>query len=474
MKRKVPRVHTSEALIKATGHRERYGPRGVARDLFTDRSDEILLAGPAGTGKSLACLHKVHLVLSKYPNARGLMARKTRTSMTNSCLATYQNLVLKPIDKVHFHKQDQQFNYPNGSVLAVMGLDDPERVKSTEFDIAFIQEATECTENDIEITTTRLRNWKVPYQQLIMDCNPDKPSHWLKKRCDKGQSEMLLSLHRDNPKLWHGYENGVWYEEWTPQGDSYIAKLQRLSGARRARLYAGQWVAAEGVVYEDWDAQVHMISRHEMPEHWDEWPHYWAIDWGYIHPFVWQDWVENPETGTLYLNRQIYRTKYLVEDASKDIMALCMAEKLPVPQAIICDHDAGDRAVLEKHTGLLTLPAYKIIQPGIQAVKKRLKHDWGPYGTGIRILRDSLVDVDQDLQEEGKPTKTEDEFDGYVWDEKHNKDANSKRDELPVDKDNHGVDPTRYIVAFIDSLADDPEDVDGILTWDEEVHISPY
>ncbi len=458
-----------DTLLKAVNYRIKYHPWGTARDLFHMHDSEILMAGPAGTGKSLACLHKCHLVLSKYPHAKAFMARKTRTSMTNSCLATFQNLVLKPPDKVHFHKQDQQFNYPNGSVFAVIGLDDPERVKSTEWDIGFVQEATECTENDIEIATTRLRNWVVPYQQLIMDCNPDKPGHWLKKRCDKGQTTMLLSVHKDNPRLWN--ESA---QEWSPEGIAYLTKLQRLSGARRARLYAGQWVAAEGVVYEDWDAQAHMVSRHELPEHWREWPHYWAMDWGFIHPLVWQDWMEDPQTGILYLNRQIYKTKYLVEDAAKDIMKLCQAEAIPVPRAIVCDHDAGDRAVFERHTGLLTLPAFKDIQPGIQAVKRRLKLDWGPRGPGIRIIRDSLVSADKELEEDGKPTKTEDEFDGYVWDEKYNRLVNSKKDELPVDKDNHGVDPTRYITAFIDNLADDPEDIDGIMVWDEEVNISPY
>jgi phage terminase large subunit len=102
------------------------------------------MAGPAGTGKSLACLHKVHLAMSKYPLAKAFISRKTRTSMTNSCLETFNRHVLKPPDKVHFHKTDQQYNYPNGSMIAVVGLDDPERIKSTDWDMGFVQEVTEC------------------------------------------------------------------------------------------------------------------------------------------------------------------------------------------------------------------------------------------------------------------------------------------------------------------------------------------
>lgn len=174
--------------------------------------------------------------------------------------------------------------------------------------------------------------------------------------------------------------------------------------------------------------------------------------------------------GRLYLNRQIYQTETLVEDLARWIMEL--NEGIYTPRAIICDHDAGDRAVFERHTGLLTLPAYKAIQPGIQAVQKRLLPLWDGK-PGLFIIRDSLVSIDPKLADKGKPTKTEDELDGYVWDEKLTRITNSKKDELPVDKDNHGVDPMRYMVAFVDNLAVDPEDVDELIFNDDEVNISP-
>src|SRR4029077_15530344 len=77
----------------------RFQPFGPGLDLFHCQDDEVLIAGPAGTGKSISCLQKLHLAMSKYPDARGFMARKTRVSMTNSCLETFQKKVLKPADK---------------------------------------------------------------------------------------------------------------------------------------------------------------------------------------------------------------------------------------------------------------------------------------------------------------------------------------------------------------------------------------
>ena len=66
-----------------------YGPRGGAKALFYCKDSEVLLAGPAGTGKSRAALEKLHLLALKYPGLRGLMVRKTRAvSYTHLTLPT--------------------------------------------------------------------------------------------------------------------------------------------------------------------------------------------------------------------------------------------------------------------------------------------------------------------------------------------------------------------------------------------------
>lgn len=455
-------------LMRTTGERINYEARGAIQKLWKCKDPEILVAGPARTGKSRGILEKVHLALSKYPNAKGLMARKTRTSMTNSCIDMFERFVLKPPDRVHFQKTDQQFQYPNGSMLAIIGLDEATRIMSTEFDIAYIQEATECTEADWEIVVSRLSSFVMPYQQIIGDCNPDKPTHWLKKRCDLGKTTMLESVHQDNPRFF--MKNG----RPTRDGLVYMATLDRLSGTRRQRLYLGNWVAAEGMVYEAWDPNIHMVHRDSLPIGWDKWPHYWAIDWGHVHPFVWQDWIQNPYTHELYRLHEIYKTGWLVEDLARYIKKKYLPHNYP--KAVICDHDAEDRKVFERHCGVLTMPAYKSIQSGVQAVQARISPEWSERGPGLFLIRDALDTVDKDLEAKGWPTCTEKEIDGYVWDKKHNLDINSKKDELPVDKDNHGMDAKRYMVAFIDSIADDPEEFEEIieLADDVEVRISRY
>ena len=50
-----------------------YMPLGAARQLMLCRDPEVLLSGPAGTGKSRASLEKLHLAAMRYPGMRGLI-----------------------------------------------------------------------------------------------------------------------------------------------------------------------------------------------------------------------------------------------------------------------------------------------------------------------------------------------------------------------------------------------------------------
>src|SRR5262245_62179573 len=157
-----------------------YRPRGAAARLMHDQSAEVLIAGPAGTGKSLACLYKLHLLAELVPGFRGLVVRKTRESLTESALVTYETKVLPPGHPVLAGAQRrlrQAYRYPNGSELITGGLDKASRVMSTEFDAVYVQEAIELSEGDWEALSSRLRHGVLPYQQLIACTNPDAPTH---------------------------------------------------------------------------------------------------------------------------------------------------------------------------------------------------------------------------------------------------------------------------------------------------------
>jgi hypothetical protein len=284
------------------------------------------------------------------------------------------------------------------------------------------------------MVTTRLRNGVMPYQQILGDTNPDAPNHWLKRRADSGQLCMLESRHEDNPVLWDRKRN-----DWTPAGRVYISKLDNLTGARKPRLRYGKWVQAEGAVYEDWDRLLHVTDR-EIPS---SWRRIRAIDFGYTNPFVCQWWAIDPD-GRMLLYRELYRTQRLVKDHAADIKRLSEGERI---EATVADHDAEDRATLHD-AGIQTIPAHKAVSPGIQAVQQRLRAA-GDGKPRLFVCRGALVARDEALAEKGKPYSTEQEFDSYVWP----KGADGKpQKEEPVKEYDHGMDPMRYAVAYVDQI----------------------
>src|SRR4051794_38595855 len=99
-----------------------YRPFGSARSLMFDRSPEVVISGPAGTGKSRACIEKLHLCALNYPGMRGLIVRKTRESLTESALVTFEAKVLpegSPIARGPQRRLRQAYHYPNGSEVVV-------------------------------------------------------------------------------------------------------------------------------------------------------------------------------------------------------------------------------------------------------------------------------------------------------------------------------------------------------------------
>lgn len=408
-----------------------------------DRAAEVLIVGPAGTGKSRACLEKMHAMALLSPGFRGLMLRKTQVSLTSSGLVTWRRDVVPESERagvVWFYggsaEEPAQYRYANGSTVVVGGMDKATKILSSEYDLVYVQEATELSENDWETLTTRLRSGVASFQQLVGDCNPAADTHWLKRRCDFGQTRMLHSRHEDNPLLFTD-EGGR-----TVEGERYLSILDQLTGVRYRRLRRGEWASAEGVVYEGWDSAVHLVDRFPIP---DTWRRYWAVDFGYTNPFVCQWWAEDDD-GRLYLYREVYHTQRLVEDHARQILAQVVKGGVwtePKPSAIVCDHDAEGREQLRRRLGVSTTPARKQVREGIQAVQSRLK----PAGDGkprLFILRDSLVEADPSLVEARRPLSTEQEIPGYAWDIR----AGKPPKEEPVKDDDHGCDAMRYMVMY--------------------------
>lgn len=220
-----------------------YRPYGQHRLLWPCRDAVVLVDGPAGTGKTINILNRLLAQAEKYPGMRALLVRKTRNSLAETILATFEDKVLPEghylldgADRAH----RAHYEFANGSRFVLGGLDKPTKLYSGEFDQIYLAEAIESARDEATSLLRALRSGVMPYQQLVMDTNPGPRRHWLRRWADEGRLTHIRTTHTDNPFL-------------TP---AYLDGLRRLEGALYQRLYLGEWTDAEGTVYELTDAHL--------------------------------------------------------------------------------------------------------------------------------------------------------------------------------------------------------------------------
>lgn len=370
-----------------------YQPFGAALDLLYDRSPEVVLSGPAGTGKSRACLEKLHLCALKYRKMRGLIIRKTRESLSEAALVTYEDKVLpenSPIAEGPRRNFRQVYTYPNGSQIVVGGLDKPGKIMSTEFDLIYVQEAIELERPDWLALTTRLRNNVMPYQQLIADCNPDAPTHWLWIRAQSGLTVMYHSRHEDNPRLFDQATGAI-----TEEGRVYIDRLDRL-GSRNAetgeiegteyfRLRQGLWVQATGLVFGVWsdgppDGNVTEAAEYEEGAG----AILWFVDDGYVgtrdattghwtadsHPRVFL-LAQLRHDGTVHVIAESDQAGTLSEAQIADVVAL----PYPAPEYAVVDKSAAELKGRLHAAGVYTRNGPADVEESIKELRRALATD---------------------------------------------------------------------------------------------------
>lgn len=430
------------ALVQATPDSKLgYQGYGAVEAFWRDQGPEVILMGPYQTGKTLACLQKLNALLAKYPGARALMVRRTYASLVGSAVVTYERKVLPyppghPKCKVRKlgASKPEMYLYPNGSSITLGGLDNPDKFLSSEFDYIYINQAEELRLDDYEKLSGRAtgRAGNVPYPQVMSDCNPDVPTHWILAR---DRLHRFVSRHEDNPTLFDPDSGQI-----TALGAQSLEALDALTGVRYKRGRLGLWVGVEGMVYEDWNRDIHLIDRFDVPRTWRKLR---AIDFGFTNPFVCQWWALD-EDDRMYLYRELYMSQRTVKTHAAQIAKLSEGERFI---ATVADHDAEDRATLREN-GIATVAADKRISVGIEKTQERLRVQ-ADGRARLYVMRDALIEEDPILKMKFRPLKTEDEFPAYAYPEA--KDGKPSKEE-PVDVDNHGMDAARYAVMYVEGL----------------------
>jgi len=400
---------------------------GGAREFVNCQAPEVMIHGPAETGKTIAALYKLHVAASTYKNASIVICRKTLSSTYSTVLQTFINKVLPLEDELASYgitayggEKPEWYDYPTGARIWLAGMDKSSKILSAEHDIIYFNQAEEASLDNWETCTTRTtgRAGNMPYAQTIGDMNPAYPQFWSYHR---PSLNMFYSKHQENPALYNQHTGEI-----TAQGIQTMLRLDALTGLRRTRLRDGKPALAEGAIYAEWDDSIHLIDADKVPylERFIG-----AADWGFRHPGVLGVFGLDHD-GAMYLVAQVYHTNRQIDWWCE--RAAEIEQEYPI-ETWACD--PSEPAYIEQLDGEA---AYNRVRPGIDAVQSRLKD------RRLFIVRDSLRYPDQALIDDKKPYRVQDEFPGYVW--------SSTRKEQPVKEKDDGMDMVRYGVARVDGL----------------------
>ena len=287
--------------------------------------------------------------------------RQTRASLTDTALVTWERDVLgldHPLvagGGMRLHRHSYAFG--NGSEVVIAGLDKPSRVLSAEYDIICVVQTEECYEADWELLSTRLRNHRMPYQQMLGDCNPEHPQHWIRQRSNTGTLELWHTTHEDNPLLWDG-------DDWTDYGTDYLSRLDRLTGTRKARLRFGQWVQAEGAIYEEFTEAIHVTHRDRS-----EFQRFVAgVDEGYTNPAVLLTFGVDSDN-RLHAMCEFYQRQVQQADFVQEAKRLTAEYRI---ETMYVDPSAAGLIAALQAANVPAEAADNAVYDGIQAVKGRL------------------------------------------------------------------------------------------------------
>lgn len=366
-------------------------------DLFQrnelSKSATVINKGGAGSSKSHSLCQVFIYRLTTRNNYKLLISRKTLPALKISAYKLFIDL-LKDYDYYQHcdHNKSERTLKIGTNYVHFTGIDDPEKIKSTEWNDIWMEEANEFTYDDY--LTLQIRNRAPGYHnQIFLSLNPVDENVWINtKVISQEDCDVIHSTYRDNPFL-------------PDVAKQQIENLKNID-ENYYKIYAlGEWgglIRGKIFQYEVFDKE---------PE--CKWTSY-GLDWGYSN-----DPTALIRVGytskALYLTELIYETGLTNDDISKK-MDSCLGKT----DEIIAD-SAEPKSIEELHRARWNIhPARK--------GKDSIIH-------GIDLMKRYTIKVHR------KSVHLQKELNQYKWAEDKNGDLLSK----PIDMFNHGIDAVRYV-----------------------------
>lgn len=285
------------------------GAPSAKQELFlTASTKHIGFGGARGGGKSWAVRTKAILLALEYAGIRILIVRRTYPELINNHINIMRQQL---IGVAKYNDKDKVLIFDNRSVINFTYCardSDLDRLQGTEYDIIFLDEATQLSEYQMKVLTACVRGVNSFPKRVYYTCNPGGQGHqyikriFIDRRYKDGERPedytFIQSLVTDNAVLMKSQPD-------------YMAQLEALPPKLKEAWLYGSWDVYEGQFFEEFtddpahysDAKyTHVIQPFEIPANWKI---YRSYDFGYAKPFSCGWWAVS-EDGVAYRIMELY------------------------------------------------------------------------------------------------------------------------------------------------------------------------
>ena len=365
--------------------------------------------GAVRSGKSYIILLRFLKELQNGPDGIYVVCGKSERTILHNVIEPLQRLTNGII---RYNRGLGEFTLFGRKVYCIGANDERAegKIRGSTFSGALVDEITILPESFFRMLLSRL---SVEGAKLFGGTNPDSPYHWLKADfIDKlsGDPAQLCSFKfnlDDNPVLTESFKNSL---------------KKEYSGLWYKRFILGEWVLAEGAIYDFFDRSIHV--RKEPPTY----AKYYlmGIDYGTSNPFA---------AVLLGFNDDHHPTIWVEKEYYWD-------SKEKGFQKTDAEYANDLRHHFEGYPIRLTY-----LDPSAQSFEVELRRQKWPVRQakndvidGIRAVATYLSQGDLIICEGCKNLIKE--FEGYVWDEK----AVKRGEDKPIKSRDHALDALRYVI----------------------------
>lgn len=394
----------------------------------TNRDNFTLWDGAIRSGKTIISLIAFIHWLSNAPRGPVAILGKTRTTIIRNVLDVIAMIAPKAIGGYGMASERVKIM---GRWVWIVGANDAQaesKIRGLTLAGAYVDEATLLPEAMFVQLLGRL---SVTGARLFATTNPDSPSHWLKTNYIDRINEL------DGWGFWHFTMDDN--PGLTPE---YIAaKKREFTGLWYRRFIQGEWVSAEGAVYDMWDPTTHVVPWDSLPRMVDCYAV--GIDYGTQNPTA-AIILAMGENGHLYLADEFRIDAHnrghgtWTDREQSEALLRWLKEKQHFPHP--------ENADLH--------PRRLIVDPAAASFKVQLQQDnaWGLTDAdndvlyGIRLTANGLASGW--LHVSDRCTGFIAEAPGYSWDPK----AQLAGTDKPIKTADHSLDAARYALTTTERL----------------------